>query len=115
MRIVITWIANSFAILLVARLVHSVSVDSVRDAFVAGAVLTAVNAIVRPLLVILTLPLTVLTLGLFYFVVTGICLRLAAHLVPGFAVRGWFMTIVASILIGLSSAIIAKVLRKATD
>jgi putative membrane protein len=115
MRILLTWIANSVAILLVAWLGGGVMVDSVRDGFLAGAVLTAINAIVRPLLIILTLPLTILTLGLFYFVITGICLRLAAKLVPGFAVRGWFMTIVASILIGLCSAVISRALRKASE
>jgi len=115
MRIVITWIANSLSIMFVAWLVGAVSVDSVRDAFIAGAVLTLVNAIVRPLLVVLTLPLTILTLGLFYFVITGFCLWLASRIVPGFVVHGLFMTIVASILIGLCSAVISKVLTKASE
>ena len=115
LRGLIAWIANSLAILLVASFLGAISVDSARDAFVAGAVLTLVNLIVRPLLVILTLPFTILTLGLFYFVITGFCLWLAARFVPGFVVHGWFMTIVASILISLISAVIGKALRKATD
>src|SRR5262245_13152336 len=115
MRIVITWVANSLAIMFVAWLVGGISVASARDAFLAGAVLTAVNAIVRPLLVIFTLPLTILTLGLFYFVITGFCLWLASRFVPGFVVQGVFMTIVASILISLCSAVIASVLRRASE
>ncbi len=112
--IVITWIANSLAILLVAYFIGGVTVGSTRDAFVAGAILSLINAIVRPVVVILTLPLTIVTLGLFYFVVTGFCLWLTAYLIPGFAVHGWFMTIVASVLISLVSTIIARALRSAT-
>ena len=113
MGIVLTWIANSLAILAVAYFLGVITVSSVRDAFIAGAVLSLINAIVRPILVVLTLPLTIITLGLFYFVITGFCLWLTAYFIPGFAVHGWFMTIVASILISLVSAIITRVLRKA--
>jgi putative membrane protein len=110
-RILVAWIANSLAILAVAYLLGAVSVASARDAFAAGLLLTLVNAIVRPILVILTLPLTVVTLGLFYFVITGFCLWLTAYFIPGFAVHGVFMTIVASILISLISTLISRVLR----
>jgi putative membrane protein len=110
--IAITWVANSLAIMLVAWLGGGISVGSARDAFIAGAVLSLVNAIVRPILVVLTLPLTILTLGLFYFVVTGFCLWLTAYLIPGFSVHGWFMTIVASVLISLVSTMIGRVLKR---
>ena len=110
-RALVAWIANSLAILAVAYLLGAVSVASVRDAFAAGLLLTLVNAIVRPILVVLTLPLTVVTLGLFYFVITGFCLWITAYFIPGFAVHGVFMTIVASILISLISTIISRVLR----
>ena len=111
LRFAISWIANSLAILAVASLFGVVAVGSVPDAFVAGAVLSLVNAIVRPILVVLTLPLTIVTLGLFYFVITGFCLWLTARLIPGFAVHGVFMTIVASVLISLISTLIARALR----
>ena len=113
MHLVITWIANSLAILAVAYFLGVIGVGSVRDAFIAGAVLSVINAIVRPILVILTLPLTIVTLGLFYFVITGFCLKLTSYFFPSFVVRGWFMTIVASILISFVSTFIANVLRKA--
>ena len=86
MRLVIAWIANSLAILFIASLLGNISVDSARDAFIAGAVLSVINAIVRPLLVILTLPFTIITLGLFYFVITGFCLWLARL---GLEAGGW--------------------------
>ena len=110
--ILITWIANSLAIYLVAYLMGSVEVASWRDAFIAGAVLSTINAIVKPIVVILTLPLTIVTLGLFYFVVTAFCLWLASVLVPGFILGGFFSTVFAAILIGLISAVISRVLGK---
>ncbi len=115
MRLVITWIANSLAILFVASVLGVVSVGSARDAFIAGAVLSLVNLIVRPILVVLTLPFTVLTLGLFYFVVTGFCLWLTSRLIPGFVVHGVLMTILASVLISLISTLVARMLRGASE
>ena len=115
MSLIISWIANSLAIMAVAYVVGGVSVGSARDAFIAGALLSLINAIVRPILVLLTLPLTVVTLGLFYFFVTGFCLWLTAFFVPGFAVHGVFMTVIASILISLISTFIARVLRNAAE
>ena len=109
--LVLTWIGNSVAIWLTAYLLRSVSVADWTQAFVAGLVLTLINAIVKPILVILTLPITIVTLGLFYFVVTAICLMITARLVDGFAVQGFFGTIVASIFISIISAVIQSALK----
>jgi putative membrane protein len=109
----ITWIANSLAIYAVAYLMRGVNVASFTDALLAGALLSIVNALVKPIVVLLTLPLTIVTLGLFYFVVTAFCLWLTAEIAPGFMVTGFFTTIVASILIGILSAVIHGALSKA--
>ena len=109
--LVLTWIGNSVAIWLTAYFLRAVTVASWTEAFVAGLVLTLINAIVRPILVLLTLPITIVTLGLFYFVITAICLLITARLVDGFAVQGFFGTIIASILISIFSAIIQSVLK----
>jgi putative membrane protein len=114
MALVLTWIANSLAIYAVAYLMRGVDVASATDAFLAGAVLTLINALVKPILVILTLPLTILTLGLFYFVVTAFCLWLASQFVHGFIVRGFFTTVVAAILVSLVSTVIGRLLTRAT-
>jgi putative membrane protein len=114
MTLVLTWIGNSLAIYAVAYLMRSVEVASLVDAFLAGAVLTLINAIVKPVLVILTLPLTILTLGIFYFVVSAFCLWLASQLVSGFILRGVFSTIIAAILVSLISAILTKALTRAS-
>jgi putative membrane protein len=114
MSLLLTWVANSLAIYAVAYLMESVEVSSLAIAFLAGAVLTLVNLIVKPILLILTLPFTILTLGLFYFVITGVCLWLASVFVPGFMLRGPLATVLAAILVGLFSAIINRVLTKAS-
>lgn len=111
--LVLTWIANSAAIWLVAYLFRGVSIASWTDAFVAGLVLTLVNAIVRPILLILTLPITIITLGLFYFVISAACLALTARLIDGFSVTGWFNTLVAAIFISILSTIIQSLLKPA--
>jgi len=109
--LVLTWVANSAAIWLAAYLFRGVTVGSWTDAFVAGLVLTLINAIIKPILVILTLPITLVTLGLFYFVVSAICLKITANLIDGFAVSGWFNTIIAAILISVFSTIIQGLLK----
>ena len=111
--ILLTWVANSLAIYAVAYLMGAVDVASLRHAFFAGAALSLINALVKPILVILTLPLTILTLGLFYFVVTAFCLWLASVFVSGFVLQGFFATVVASILVSLFSAVINRILTNA--
>jgi putative membrane protein len=108
MSILLTWIANSLAICIVAYFLKGVSVASMREAFIAGALLSLINATVRPVLVILTLPLTIVSLGLF-------CLWLTAYFVPGFAVHGFLSTVVASILVSVFSTVIHRILATATD
>ena len=114
MSLILSWIANSLAIYAVAYLMRSVEVASFTAAFLAGGVLTLINAIVKPVLVILTLPLTIVTLGIFYFFVSAFCLWLASKLVSGFMLSGLLSTIIAAILISIISAILTKALSKAT-
>ena len=112
--IFITWIANSLAIYAVAYLMRGVQVASFRDALIAGAVLSLINAIVKPVLVILTLPLTIITLGIFYFFVTAFCLWLVSEFYSGFMIHGTFTTLVAALLISIFSSFIYSLLTKAT-
>jgi putative membrane protein len=111
---VVTWIADSLAIYAVGYLMRGVEVASLRDAFIAGELLSLINMLVKPILVILTLPLTIVTLGLFYFVVSGFCLWLASEFVSGFMIHGFFTTIVAAILVSIFSAAVHQVLTNAT-
>lgn len=87
----------------VARLVPGMEVDGVGHALLAGLVLGIVNALIRPLLVFLTLPITILTLGLFLLVINALLLRLAAAPVPGFRVRGFGAAFLGALLLSVFS------------
>ncbi|MGZ5035630.1 MAG: phage holin family protein [Usitatibacter sp.] len=95
------WIINAAALVLVAYIYPGVHVDSFVAALLAALVLGLVNAVIRPLLVILTLPVTLLTLGLFLFVINALCFWLAAELVRGFTVNGFGAALLGSILYSL--------------
>ena len=92
------WIVNAAALLLVAYLYPGVHVAGFGTALVAALVLGLVNAVIRPILVVLTLPVTILTLGLFLFVINALLFWLAATLVSGFTVTGFGAALLGSIL-----------------
>jgi putative membrane protein len=85
------------------KIVPGVRIDGWGDLVVASLLLGIVNAVIRPVILILTLPLTVLTLGLFIFVVNGLSVVLVAWMLPGFTLTGLGAAIVASIVVGLTS------------
>jgi putative membrane protein len=88
LRFLLRLVVNGIAVLLAAYLLPGLHLRDTASAFIAGMTLGLVNAIVRPLLVFLTLPFTFLTLGLFLLVVNAICLGIVAAMVPGFAIDG---------------------------
>jgi putative membrane protein len=104
--------ANAVAILLIGYLLpRVVSADGVQAALAAAFVLGLVNAVVRPLFVLLTLPVTVVTLGLFLLVINGLLLMLVSAVVPGFHVNGFLGAVVGSILLSVVSWILTRVVR----
>jgi len=98
MHLLIRWIVNAAALMLVAYLYSGVSVTSFGAALAAALVLGLVNAVVRPVLVLLTLPVTLLTLGLFIFVINALLFWLVAEVVQGFHVAGFGAALLGSIL-----------------
>jgi len=102
-RLLAVWLINTLALLAVSYLMPSVQVSSFGAALGAAAVLGLVNAFIRPILVILTLPVTLLTLGLFIFVINGVLFLAVANLLEGFAVAGLWPAILAAILFSLVS------------
>jgi putative membrane protein len=92
------WAVNAAALLLVAYLYPGVSVESFLAALIAALVLGLVNAVIRPILVILTLPATILTLGLFIFVINALLFWFVAEIVQGFKVTGFGAALLGSIL-----------------
>ena len=99
--LLLRWLLNAGALLLVAYLYPGVRVEDFTAALIAALVLGLVNAIVRPLLVLLTLPVTILTLGLFLFVINAFLFWLVAELVKGFTVSGFVGALIGSVLYSL--------------
>lgn len=102
---------NGMAIFAAAWLVPGVHLSGPVPALIAGAILGLVNALVRPILVILTLPFTLITLGLFLFVVNAICFALTAALVPGFEISGFFAAFVGALIVTIVSWILNAMTR----
>lgn len=99
-------ILTAGAILIVAHVVTGVHVTGFGSALIGALVLGLVNAVVKPVMIVLTLPLTILTLGLFLFVVNALMLWLVAAVVPGFYIRGFWAALLASLLLTLLNIII---------
>jgi putative membrane protein len=113
MRLLLTWIINAAALMALPYLMHSVTVDDIGTALIAALVLGLVNTLIRPVLVLLTLPVTVLSLGLFILVINGFLFWGVAHLVNGFHVAGFGSAMLAAILYSVISwALSTLLLRK---
>jgi putative membrane protein len=95
------WIINAARLLLVAYLYSGVQVGSFTAALVAALVLGLVNAVIRPILVILTLPVTILTLGIFLFVINALLFWFVAEIVGGFTVTGFMAALIGSLLFSI--------------
>jgi len=102
-RLLLTWVLNAFALFFVMKLVPGIQIDRFSDLLIATLVLGLLNAFLRPLVVLLTLPVTVLTLGLFTLVINGVMFSLAAWLVDGFHVTGFGAAFLAALLFSLFS------------
>ncbi len=106
MRIIANWFLNALALLIVSKIVPGIELRGFGAALVAVLVIGLVNALIKPILLILTLPITILTLGLFTFVLNALMLLLASNLVAGFRVDGFWTALVGSILLSLISTIL---------
>ena len=106
MKIIVRWLLLAAALLLVAQLYSGVSVSSFGAALIAALVLGLFNTLVRPLLVLLTLPVTLLTLGLFLFVINALMFWAAASVLDGFNVAGFSAALIGSLLYSLCGVVI---------
>ena len=106
MKLLIKLFIATLAVFLSAYLIPGVSVGGFQTAFIVAIVLGVLNVFLKPLLVLLTLPVTILTLGLFSFVINIALIYLAAYIVPGFNVA----TILAALLFGLLVSLISSFL-----
>jgi putative membrane protein len=110
MRILLVWILNAVALWLVTLLLPGVRVDDELSAFIAAVVLGLVNAVIKPILVILTLPATLLTLGLFLLVLNGLLFWGVASLLPGFHVDGFWWGVGGALLYSLLTSTFSTLL-----
>ena len=101
--LLLRWLLSALALVLTSKVVPGITVDSFTALLIAAIVLGLVNAVVRPILVFFTLPLTLVTLGLFLLVVNAITFGLAAWLVPGFSVNGFLPALLGSIVMSILS------------
>ncbi len=112
LRLLVVWLINTVALVAVAYLMPSVSIASVSAALGAALVLGLVNALIRPILVLLTLPVTLLTLGLFIFVINGLLFWAVGSFIEGFHVAGFWSGVLGAIVFSLVSwALSALVMR----
>ena len=96
-------VVNALAIMLAASIVPGISVDGLVPALVGGLLLGLVSAVVRPVLIILTLPITLITLGLFLLVLNGFCFWLVASIVKGFSVSGFWSAFLGALIVSVVS------------
>lgn len=112
MLLLVSWLINTLALLALPYLMHSVRVDSLATALIAALVLGLVNTLIRPIFVLLTLPVTVLTMGLFIFVINGLMFWAVANMVDGFRVGGFWSAVGGALLFSIISWALSAILLK---
>lgn len=110
MKLLLVWVLNAMALLLVAYLLPSIEVAGFGAAMIAAAVIGLVNMLIRPLLVLLTLPITILTLGLFILVINGLLFFLVGEVLQGFHVQSLMAGIIGAVLYSVISWLLSSLL-----
>ena len=111
-KLIVKWLLSASALLFVAYVYSGVEVRSFGTAMLAALVIGLLNTVVRPVLVLLTLPVTVLTLGLFLFVINALLFWAAAGLLDGFHVRGFLAALIGSLLYTVVGVVIESALER---
>lgn len=105
MELLLRWVLNALALLVVANVIPGIHIDTFYHALIAALVLGLANALIRPILFVLTLPITIVTLGLFAFVINALMILFASTVVKGFTVTGLMPAFLAAIALWLMSLI----------
>jgi putative membrane protein len=112
MKLILTWLLHATALLALAHLYHGVEVKDFSAALAAAFVIGLFNLVVRPALVVLTLPVTFLTLGLFLFIINALMFWAAAELLEGFQVRGFGAALLGSLIYSALGVMIDSALQR---
>jgi len=110
MKLIIRILLTAVAVILIAKFLPGVSVAGFGTAIIVALVLAILNLIVKPILVILTLPVTILTLGLFLLVINAIIILLADSFISGFGVDGFWIALIFSLLLSIFQSILFSIL-----
>lgn len=110
MKLLVKWLLSAMALLAVAHFYSGVVITSFVAALIAAFVIGLLNTIVRPIFIILTLPVTVLTLGLFLFVINALMFYMASGLLDGFQVKGFTAALIGSLLYSVAGMVIEAAL-----
>jgi putative membrane protein len=110
MHLLITWLINAVVLIVITHLIPSVHIESFGTALIVALVLGLINTLLRPVLVLLTLPVTLLTLGLFILVINALMFWLCATLIKGFDVGGFWSAFAGSLLYSLISWLLSAVI-----
>ncbi|HSD98208.1 MAG TPA: phage holin family protein [Patescibacteria group bacterium] len=108
MEILLSWLVSALAIIVTAYVLPGVRIESFLTALVTAVVLGIINSILKPILLFLTLPINILTLGLLTFVINALLVLLASHLVPGFVVDGFWWALAFSIVLSLVNTLLGN-------
>ena len=115
MRLLLNWVLSALAVWIVAQLGIGISVRGAASALVAVLVIGFINATIGLVLKVITFPLTLITLGLFWFVINALMLELASALVPGFQVRGFFAAFVGAIVLSVVNLLLKSLVMPKKD
>ena len=115
MRLLLVWLINAVALIAVSYVLPFVHVDSFVTALIAALVLGLINTLIRPLLVLLTLPVTILTLGLFIFVINGLMFWAVGYFVSGFRVDGFWAAVIGALVYSVISWLLSAILLRSRD
>lgn len=107
--ILVNWIINALVIMVAAYLLPGVHVENYLTALVLALVMGILNILVKPVLIFLTLPITILTFGFFLFVVNALMVVVASHIVPGFSVDGFMWAVLFSVVISAINLVLPKI------
>lgn len=112
MNLIIRLLLNAIAVYIIAHFLNGVTVDMPTTAIIVAVILSVLNLLVKPILVILTLPITILTLGLFLLVINALIILLADKLIDGFAVNGIWTAILFSILLSILQSVLHSIFKE---
>jgi putative membrane protein len=115
MRLLLNWVLSALAVWIVAQVVPGVHVSGVTAALIAALAIGFINATIGAVLKILTFPLTLITLGLFWLVINGLMLELAAAVVPGFQVHGFLAAFLGAIVLSLVNLVLKGIIMPSKD